>query len=61
MNCCPSCCIECGCELIDDAWEEVIEMEDGSIFLDSFYAWVCIRNCGFYIRKEQVNDFVNRE
>jgi hypothetical protein len=47
---CDLYCDHCGAVLIDDAWETVDFLEDGSFILDSFAAYVCSNKCGFYVR-----------
>ncbi|MBM7649260.1 hypothetical protein JOC78_002213 [Bacillus ectoiniformans] len=46
-------CPECGGELIEDAWENIIEHEDSSMTVDAFSAYVCERKCGYYERADQ--------
>lgn len=42
-------CPKCGCMMIEDAFEEIIELRDGSIQIETIYpAWVCNDFCGYY-------------
>ena len=50
-------CPKCNQSLIEDAWEEIIHNDDGSIIIDAFPAFVCKSGCSeFY---EKINeDFI---
>lgn len=42
-------CPKCGSRMIDDAFEEIVELMDGSIQMETIYpAWVCSDFCGYY-------------
>ena len=42
-------CPQCGSRMIEDAFEEIIELEDGSIQMETIYpAWVCSDFCGYF-------------
>ncbi|WP_413305894.1 hypothetical protein AA0X95_04635 [Bacillus sp. 1P10SD] len=40
-------CKQCGSTMKEDAWEEIHLMDDHMI-VDSFLAWVCEKQCGYY-------------
>jgi uncharacterized protein with PIN domain len=42
-------CESCGGSLLEDAWEEIIETDEGYM-VDAFQALICRNGCGFYIR-----------
>lgn len=48
-------CPNCGASLIDDAWEDIIEKEDGTFILDGYPALVCENNCG-YVKRIELDD-----
>ncbi|WP_456276584.1 PD-(D/E)XK nuclease family protein [Bacillus sp. AK128] len=45
-------CPNCNASLIEDAWENTYEKEDGGIMLDAFLAFVCESQCGYSKRIE---------
>lgn len=45
-------CPFCQSDLIDDVWDLILEVENGDFILDAFYAWVCEKRCGFFVRKD---------
>jgi hypothetical protein len=45
-------CPNCGAELIEDAWESVVEKENGRIVVDAYPAFVCREQCGYVKRIE---------
>jgi hypothetical protein len=46
-------CPKCGNRIIEDAFEEIVELEDGSIQVETVYpAWVCSDFCGYYEKVE---------
>lgn len=46
-------CPKCGCRMIEDAFEEIAALEDGSIQIETIYpAWVCSDFCGYYEKIE---------
>ena len=45
-------CRECGAEMVEDAWEEII-FREGGIIIDAFEAWVCKETCGYYEKIEE--------
>ncbi|MBT2685049.1 YgiT-type zinc finger protein [Bacillus sp. ISL-37] len=46
-------CPECGSKMIEDAFEEIVELKDGSIQIETIYpAWVCSDFCGYYVKTE---------
>jgi PD-(D/E)XK nuclease superfamily len=47
-------CPQCGAELLEDAWENVQETEDGGVMVDSYAAYVCREKCGFVKRMEDL-------
>ncbi len=40
-------CKQCGAEMFEDAWEEIIFHEDGMV-IDAFDARVCKETCGYF-------------
>ena len=40
-------CPRCGANLVEDAWENLQENEDGGITVDAFPAYVCQDKCGY--------------
>src|SRR5690625_4198596 len=48
-------CPNCGGKLIDDAWEDITENEDGTFILDGYLALVCDNKCGYVKRIEEEN------
>ncbi|PLT31985.1 uracil-DNA glycosylase family protein [Bacillus sp. V5-8f] len=50
-------CPECGSKMIEDAFEEIKELANGSIQLDPVYpAWVCSSFCGYYEKIDEHSD-----
>ncbi|MFD1706930.1 PD-(D/E)XK nuclease family protein [Siminovitchia sediminis] len=47
-------CPDCGARLIDDASENIIEREDGTLVIDAFPALVCEQGCGY---TERIQEF----
>lgn len=46
-------CPKCGSRMIDDAFEEIVELEDRSMQVETIYpAWVCSDFCGYYEKPE---------
>ncbi|TKC16417.1 hypothetical protein [Robertmurraya kyonggiensis] len=43
-------CPNCKAELVEDAWEEIINQEDGGFLVDAYPAYVCKERCG-YVKK----------
>lgn len=43
-------CPNCKAELVEDAWEEISNQEDGGFLVDSYPAYVCKERCG-YVKK----------
>jgi YgiT-type zinc finger domain-containing protein len=51
-------CPSCGRRMIEDAAEEITELPDGSMQIETIYpALVCSESCGYYEKlEEQFND-----
>lgn len=50
----PELCPECGSRMIEDAFEEIVELKDGTIQVETIYpAWVCSVFCGYYEKMNQ--------
>lgn len=47
-------CPVCRAELIEDAWEEISNQEDGGFLVDSYPAFVCKERCG-YVKKIELD------
>lgn len=44
-------CPKCHAEMIEDVWEEISELSDGSLQQEILVpAWVCSDSCGYYER-----------
>ncbi|MCG7344022.1 PD-(D/E)XK nuclease family protein [Sporosarcina sp. ACRSL] len=47
-------CPRCSAELVEDAWEELQETNDGGIILGGYPAYVCREQCGYAKRIESI-------
>lgn len=47
-------CPDCGARLIDDASENIVEREDGTVVMDAYPAHVCEQRCGY---TERIQEF----
>jgi hypothetical protein len=46
-------CLMCGSSMMEDAFEEIVELENGSIQIETIFpAWVCSDFCGYYEKVE---------
>jgi len=50
-------CPQCGSKMIEDAAEEIHELPDGSMLIDTIHpAWVCSEFCGYYEKMDNSNE-----
>lgn len=51
-------CPGCGSRMMEDAAEEITELQDGTLEIETIYpAWVCSEFCGYYEKMgESCND-----
>lgn len=54
-------CPRCGAPLIDDAWEDITETEDGGIEIDAYPALICQNGCGYMKRLELVPEVISQQ
>ncbi|MBP1971731.1 hypothetical protein J2Z83_003886 [Virgibacillus natechei] len=54
-------CPHCGANLIEDAWEDITETEDGGIEIDAYPALICEEKCGYMKRIELVPEVIAQQ